>query len=334
MSTAEQEIPIETAAVFAAVQEQLNARLIGRENLVERMLIALLCGGHLLLEGAPGLAKTRAIKHFAEMLETRFSRIQATPDLLPSDLTGTTVFRQETGDFEFMRGPLFNHVILVDEINRAPPKVQSALLEAMAERQITVAGNTHQLLSPFLVAATQNPIEHEGTFPLPEAQLDRFLFFLHLAMPDVEDERKILDLSLNESIKESAGHDGIGDQTGIRINHAMLAKAVQAVLKVHISEAVRDYIVRLVDATRGGSAAGEHARHIEHPASPRGSIGLAMASRAKAWLAGRDHVLPSDTADLASDVLCGRIGLNYQARAEGIQAREIMDRIVADTPVV
>lgn len=313
-----------TIAVFTALIARLSDQLIGRESLIERMVISLLCGGHILLEGAPGLAKTRAIKLFADAIDTRFARVQATPDLLPSDLTGTTVYRQQSGQFEFMPGPLFNHVILVDEINRAPPKVQSALLEAMAERQISVAGTTHRLASPFLVAATQNPIEHEGTFPLPEAQLDRFLFFVELALPDAEEERRILDLMLQED-------SDVQPPMLALIDHTHIADAAAEAAKTHLSDAVRDYVVRLVDATRNGNG---YAQHIEHPASPRATIGLARAARAKAWLSGRDHVLPTDVADLAPDVLAGRIGLNYQALANGLSAREVVQEIVTATTIV
>ncbi|MDO6459716.1 AAA family ATPase [Granulosicoccaceae sp. 1_MG-2023] len=313
-------------AVFSTLIERLSAQLIGRSALIERLVISLLCDGHILLEGAPGLAKTRAIKLFADAIDTQFARIQATPDLLPADLTGTTVYRQQDSRFEFMPGPLFNHVILVDEINRAPPKVQSALLEAMAEKQITVAGTTHRLPSPFLVAATQNPIEHEGTFALPEAQLDRFLFFVELGLPDAQEERRILDLLLSE--------DAAQNLTGqVLVTHDALRQAAVEIQAVHISEAVRDYIVRLVDATRGGGPGGRHAVHIEHPASPRASIGMARAARAKAWLDGRDHVLPTDVSDLCADILTGRIGLNYQARASGISTRSVVLDILNDTTI-
>ena len=314
-----------TIAVFTALLARLSAQLIGRENLIERMVISLLCGGHILLEGAPGLAKTRAIKLFADAIDTCFARVQATPDLLPSDLTGTTVYRQQNGQFGFVPGPLFNHVILVDEINRAPPKVQSALLEAMAERQISVAGTTHPLPRPFLVAATQNPIEHEGTFPLPEAQLDRFLFFVELALPDAAEERRILDLLLEEDSQSQ-----VTPMLAL-ITHQHIDDATEAAARLHLSEAVRDYIVRLVEATRSGAGP---AQNIEHPASPRATIGLARAARAKAWLAGRDHVLPTDVADLAPDVLAGRVGLTYQALAGGLRARDVVQDIVAATAVV
>jgi MoxR-like ATPase len=312
---------------FMAIRAEMARRLIGRDTLIERLLIALVCGGHVLIEGAPGLAKTRAVKLFAELVEASFVRIQATPDLLPSDLTGTTVFRPESGGFEFIEGPLFHNVVLVDEINRAPPKVQSALLEAMGEGQITHAGQTRHLQDPFLVAATQNPIEHEGTYPLPEAQLDRFLFFVELAMPDAVGERAILDLALGER-----GGVAVSAESP-RIGAATIAAARREASAIHVSPAVRDFIVRIVAATRGMGAGGAAAGDIEHAASPRGSVGLAIAAQARAWLAGRDHVLPLDVEELAPDVLSGRIGLAYRARAEGRSARDAIHAILERTPV-
>ncbi|MDD2867352.1 MoxR family ATPase [Neomegalonema sp.] len=316
-------------AAFAQARTELLRRLVGREALIDRLLIALLAGGHLLVEGAPGLAKTRAVKLFAETLSTRFARIQATPDLLPSDLTGADVLRPQTGSFEFSEGPLFNNVVLVDEINRAPPKVQSALLEAMAEGQITHGGVTRRLAPPFLVAATQNPLEHEGVYPLPEAQLDRFLFYVTLEMPDALEERAILDLALEERLGEAEKPKA---RALIDLDAVLTAK--QAAAEVHVSPAVRDFIVRLVAATRGVGAAGEAAADIAHPASPRGSLGLAAAAQARAWLLGRDHVLPADVEELALDALSGRIGLSYRARAEGKTARGVMAAILQRTPVL
>lgn len=313
-------------AAFAAARGWLGQRLIGRAALVDRLMIALLTGGHVLIEGAPGLAKTRAIRLFAQCVSADFVRIQATPDLLPADLTGTTVFRPETGTFEFVEGPLFSNVVLVDEVNRAPPKVQSALLEAMGEGQITAGGVTRRLARPFLVAATQNPIEHEGTYPLPEAQLDRFLFFVEIPMPTADEERAILDLALDEA----SGQTGSG---AAAIAPDTLEAAQKAVAGVHVAQAVRDYIVRLVAATRGEGAGGALATDIEHAASPRGTIGLAQAAQAAAWLAGRDHVLPSDVRDLAVDVLSGRIGLTYRARAEGRTAQSVIAAIAGAVPV-
>lgn len=314
-------------SAFAEARADLTRKLVGREALIDRLLIALLAGGHLLVEGAPGLAKTRAVKLFAETLSTRFARIQATPDLLPSDLTGADVLKPETGKFEFLEGPLFNNVILVDEINRAPPKVQSALLEAMAEGQITHGGVTRRLAPPFLVAATQNPLEHEGVYPLPEAQLDRFLFYVTLEMPDAVEERAILDLSLEERL---GGAEKVQSKALIDLESVLAAR--KAVAAVHLSPAVRDFIVRLVAATRGLGAAGAAAAEIAHPASPRGSLGLAAAAQARAWLLGRDHALPADVEELALDALSGRIGLSYRARAEGKTARGVMAEILERTP--
>ncbi|WP_245408332.1 AAA family ATPase [Zhengella mangrovi] len=310
----------DAATAFRQARDWLATRLIGRQALIDRLMIALLTGGHVLIEGAPGLAKTRAIRLFAQCVSADFVRIQATPDLLPADLTGTTVFRPETGVFEFVEGPLFSNVVLMDEVNRAPPKVQSALLEAMGEGQITAGGVTRRLARPFLVAATQNPIEHEGTYPLPEAQLDRFLFFVEIPMPAAQEERSILDLALGEA----AGEDG---PSAPAISPGDLAAAQAAVSAVHVAPAVRDYIVRLVAATRGEGAGGAAAGDIEHAASPRGTIGLAQAAQAAAWLTGRDHVLPSDVRDLAVDVLSGRIGLTYRARAEGQTAQAVIAAI-------
>ena len=317
---------MDAAAAFEAARGWLGTRLIGRAALIDRLMIALLTGGHVLIEGAPGLAKTRAIRLFAQCVSADFVRIQSTPDLLPADLTGTTVFRPETGTFEFVEGPLFSNVGLVDEVNRAPPKVQSALLEAMGEGQITAGGVTRRLGLPFLVAATQNPIEHEGTYPLPEAQLDRFLFFVEIPMPGADEERFILDLALGEAA-------GAGGGSAPAIAADTLAAAQGAVASVHVAPAVRDYIVRLVAATRGEGAGAAAAADIEHAASPRGTIGLAQAAQAAAWLDGRDHVLPLDVRDLAVDVLSGRIGLTYRARAEGRTAQSVIAAIADMVPV-
>jgi len=314
-------------AAVIALRARMTSLLIGRDNLVDRLIIALLTGGHVLIEGAPGLAKTRAVKLFAELIAAQFVRIQATPDLLPADLTGTTVFRPESGAFEFVEGPLFSNIVLVDEINRAPPKVQSALLEAMGEGQISSSGVTRPLAQPFMVAATQNPIEHEGTYPLPEAQLDRFLFFVDVPMPNVADERLILDLALAERLEA-------GPADSVALGPDLLRRAQDEVAQVHVSAALRDFIVRLVAATRGIGAGADASGDIEHAASPRGSIGLATSAQARAWLDGRDHILPSDVEDLAGDVLCGRIGLTYRARAKGRTGRQIVAAILERTPVV
>ncbi|WP_099558714.1 AAA family ATPase [Hartmannibacter diazotrophicus] len=296
--------------------------LIGRTTLVERLLIALLTGGHLLIEGAPGLAKTRAVKRLADGLDCSFARIQCTPDLMPADLTGTQVFRPERGDFEFVPGPVFHSLVLVDEINRAPPKVQSALLEAMAEQQVTAGNTTHPLPRPFVVVATQNSIEHEGTFPLPEAQLDRFQMHVLVGMPDAASERAIIDLVESETqgqtppIPHSLDHDAI-----------FAAQAEAAT--VHLAPALKDYIVRLVMATREDDPAPDVRRLIEHPVSPRGTLALAQAVKARAYLKGRDYGIPDDVAELAPDILAHRLVPTWRATADGETARSLIDRLLA-----
>lgn len=308
----------------AALADALQAGLVGHAALVERLMIALLAGGHLLVEGAPGLAKTRAVKRLADGLEASFSRIQCTPDLMPADLTGTPVWRPDRGVFEFVAGPVFHSLLLVDEINRAPPKVQSALLEAMAEQQVTSAGTTHPLPDPFMVVATQNPIEHEGTFPLPEAQLDRFLFHVAVGFPDAVAERGILDLVEREQV-EAAGPA----PTPIRrLTVAEIRAARAEVAAVHLAPALKDYIVRLVMATRDGSAGDDVRAAIEHPVSPRGSLALAASAKARAYLSGRAYAVPEDVALLAGDALAHRLGLTWRATAEGETPRGVVARLV------
>lgn len=291
--------------------------LVGREALVERLLIALLAGGHLLVEGAPGLAKTRAVKRLAGAVEGSFARIQCTPDLMPADLTGTPVYRPQDGGFAFVPGPVFHNLVLVDEINRAPPKVQSALLEAMAERQVTVGNDTRELPDPFVVIATQNPIEHDGTFPLPEAQLDRFLLHVLLDLPDAATERRILDLVEAEAQGETGG--------SLRFGLPDLARVRSQAMAVHLAPELRDYIVRIVMATRTGALSGE----VEHAVSPRGTLALAASAKARAFLQGRDHALPEDVAALAPDALAHRMILTWRAVAEGQTPRGLIARILA-----
>jgi len=315
----------DTRDLLKRIQAELSSRLIGHEALIERLMIALLTGGHLLLEGAPGLAKTKTIKTFADLLDVDFVRVQSTPDLLPADITGTDMYHQQSGEFTFLSGPLFNNVVLFDEINRAPPKVQSALLEAMGEKQITTGGVTRPLSEPFLVAATQNPIEHEGTYPLPEAQLDRFMFYVNVHMPSAALERTILDQVLLENTDDFTGAEAM-------CTAQQIADAKKQLKAVHLSEAVRDYIVRLVAATRGEGNAGSIAENIAQAASPRGSIFLALAAQARAWLNNAEFVSPDDVAALAPDVLCGRIALDYQARAQGMSNRAVIAQILEATP--
>ncbi|SMO43251.1 AAA family ATPase [Paracoccus laeviglucosivorans] len=288
--------------------------LVGHERLAERLVIALLAGGHVLLEGPPGIAKTRAVKRLAASLSGSHARIQSTPDLLPSDLTGTQVFRADSGGFDFVPGPIFHSLVLVDEINRAPPKVQSALLEAMAENQVTTGGTTRPLPDPFMVVATQNPIEHEGTFPLPEAQMDRFLLHLSLDLPDATAERGILDLVEAEALAPVAAPMGL-------VTDAQIHEAKRQVAGVHLAPALKDFIVRLVMATRAGGAVHEW---VEHPVSPRGTLALAAAVRARAWMAGRDHGLPEDAEELAEDALAHRLIPSWQAQGEGRTGRSLI----------
>jgi len=284
-------------------------------------MTALIARGHVLIEGPPGLAKTRAVKRLADGLDGSFARIQCTPDLMPSDLTGTQVFRRQSETFDFVAGPIFHSLVLVDEINRAPPKVQSALLEAMAEAQVTAGGVTRPLPDPFMVVATQNSIEHEGTFPLPEAQLDRFLLHVDLALPGAETERAILDLV------EAEGRETSPPPTH-RLGHATINAARQAVAAVHLAPALKDFIVRLVIGTR--EAAGTPLEGlVEHAVSPRGTLALAASARARALIHGRDHALPEDVEALAADTLAHRLIPSWRATSEGISARDVIGLLLA-----
>ena len=306
---------------IAAMAGALAAGLVGRADLVERLTIGLLTGGHVLLEGPPGLAKTRAVKLVAGGLDASFARIQCTPDLMPADLTGTLVLKPDRGAFEFVEGPIFHSLVLVDEINRAPPKVQSALLEAMAEGQVTAGGTTRPLPRPFMVVATQNSIEHEGTFPLPEAQLDRFMMHVLLAYPDAADERRILDLVEAEDRAEDAA-------AAPALAAADLTAARAEVRAVHLAPALKDYIVRIVAASRDADAAPDLRREIEHPVSPRGTLALAATARARAYLRGRAYATPEDVTDLAPDVLAHRLIPTWRAAAEGVTARDLVRRLL------
>jgi MoxR-like ATPase len=307
-------------APIADLTAAISARLIGHERLVERLAIGVLAGGHLLIEGPPGLAKTRAVNALASGFDASFARIQCTPDLMPSDMTGTQVFRPGDARFDWVPGPLFHSLVLVDEINRAPPKVQSALLEAMGERQITAGGVSRALPDPFMVVATQNSIEHEGTFPLPEAQVDRFLLHVELALPGAKAERAILDLVESEGRQPPAG-------MATRLNKAALHAAQAATDLVHLAAPLKDFIVRLVIATReteGGPIDGL----VEHAVSPRGTLALAAAARARAALHGRDHALPEDVEDLAPDALAHRMVPSWRATSDGITTRDLVARLL------
>jgi MoxR-like ATPase len=300
---------------FQQLKEYAQSQIIGQPKLINRLTIALLADGHLLVEGAPGLAKTRAIKVLGDCIEGDFHRVQFTPDLLPADLTGTDIYRPQDGTFKFQQGPLFHNLVLADEINRAPAKVQSALLEAMAERQITVGSKTYPLPELFLVMATQNPIEQEGTYPLPEAQLDRFLMHVNIDYPDADAEKEILHLNRAEAHRDYA--QKAPQPTPIPL--ADLFAARDEVLDVAMTENLETYLLQLVLATRKPGVYGKELEGwLEYGASPRASIALDRCARAHAWLDGRDYVTPDDIQEIAFDVLRHRVILSYEAEAEGI----------------
>jgi len=309
----------ETLAVKAAVDE-IKKVIVAQRELVDRMMIALLCRGHLLVEGVPGLAKTLAVKTLGDVLDLQFSRIQFTPDLLPADLLGTLIFHQKTGDFAVRKGPVFANLILADEVNRAPAKVQSALLEAMQERQVTIGDTTHPLPEPFLVFATQNPIEQEGTYPLPEAQVDRFLLKARVDYPKREEERQILDRMISGEVPAvSKVLDG-----------PRIEQLVRRVREVYLDDRIRDYIVALVSATRQPRDVGltDLVHLISFGASPRATLAFSEASRAVAFLAGRGYVIPEDVKEIAKDVLRHRILLTYEAEAENVTTETVVESIL------
>jgi MoxR-like ATPase len=308
------------------IQKRVNQSVIGQERVVERLVIALLANGNVLVEGLPGLAKTRAIKSLSGALESDFSRIQFTPDLLPSDVTGGEIYRD--GKFEFRQGPVFGNLVLADEINRAPAKVQSALLEAMEERQVTVAGKRYKLPDLFMVLATQNPIEQEGTYPLPEAQMDRFLMHVRIDYPSDGDEVKVLRLVRGEQ------EQGTKSAPPPKIAQHAVFDARGEIDKVTSVEAIESYIVALVAATRRPADFGDKLKDwIAIGASPRGSLALDRCSRVHAWLHGRDHVLPTDVQAIAHDCLRHRVSLSYAASAEGVSKDQVIDEIVKQVAV-
>ena len=310
---------------FQQLEAHASSLIIGQSHLINRMLIALLCDGHLLVEGAPGLAKTRAIKVLAESIEGDFHRLQFTPDLLPADLTGTDIYRPQEGTFEFRKGPLFHNLILADEINRAPAKVQSALLEAMEERQITVGDRSYPLENLFMVMATQNPIEQEGTYPLPEAQLDRFLLHVEVGYPTIEDERRILVLNRDEA--KSGERDAF--QPPELLSLASIMQARQDILGLHLADELEEYIVNIVVATRDPGRVDESLQgQVMYGASPRASMGIDRAARAHAWLSGRDYVGPEDIQAVAKDVLRHRLVLSFEAEADGVNENTIIERVL------
>ena len=322
--------PAELHAAFSRLRDELASVVVGQPALVERLLIALLADGHLLVEGAPGLAKTTAIKELAARIEGDFHRIQFTPDLLPSDLTGTEIFRPQDGRFEFQPGPLFHNLLLADEVNRAPAKVQSALLEAMGERQVTVGRVTYPLPRLFLVMATQNPIEQEGTYPLPEAQLDRFLMHVRIGYPEAGAETQILRLARDRARAEMTHAAAPARIVGA----ADIFAARAAVLDVYLAPNLERYLIELVLATRDARSYGEDiARRIAFGASPRGTIALERCARAHAWLAGRDYVAPQDLHAVALDVLRHRVLLSFEAEAEGIDSDRVIQSLIERVPL-
>lgn len=310
------------ANTFQRLNDYLQSQVIGQPALVKQLLIALLADGHILVQGPPGLAKTRAVKILSDCIEGDFHRVQFTPDLLPSDLTGTDIFRPETGEFTFQPGPIFNSLLLADEINRAPAKVQAAMLEAMGEKQITAGRKTYPLPDLFLVMATQNPIEQEGTYPLPEAQLDRFLLQLNVDYPNESSELDILRLNRGEAL-------GIEKPAVVHIDQQSIFEARKAVLSIHMAEDVEKYIIRLIIATREPKRYGDKlASWLQMGVSPRATIALDRCARAHAWLAGRDFVTPEDVQSMAYPVLRHRLLLSYEAQAESIPADHVIKHLL------
>lgn len=319
------------------LREHLLTQIVGQEALVDSLIVALLADGHVLLEGAPGLAKTRAVRELAESIEANYQRIQFTPDLLPGDVTGTEIYKPQEARFEFQAGPIFHHIVLADEINRAPAKVQAALLEAMAERQVSVGSKTYALPKLFMVLATQNPIEQEGTYPLPEAQLDRFLFKVLVDYPNTADEKAILRLVREElkSVGIAESTDSENKKLGNTISEETILLARKEILELHIAEPVEEYIVQLIAATRNPRdfepALGDL---IDFGASPRGSLALERAARAVAWLAGRDFVTPDDVQSIAKDVLRHRLIISFEAEADGFTPDYVVDRLLKSVPAI
>ena len=312
---------MQTPSFIQDVRKELGKVIIGQHNLINRLLIGLMSNGHMLLEGVPGLAKTLSIKSLAKCLDLRFSRIQFTPDLLPADVTGTKVYNQELNKFDVRKGPIFANFILADEINRAPAKVQSALLEAMQERQVTIGEQTFLLDDPFLVLATQNPIEQEGTYPLPEAELDRFMLKIKIDYPNEMEEQLIIRNQVKAEPLEQIRTVTTGEE---------IRAARKLVRQVVVDEKIEQYIIRIVFATRfpEKNGLGDFKNKISYGASPRASIYLAMAAKANAFMDGRDYVIPDDIKEICKDVLRHRIGLTYEAQADRITSEDIIDELL------
>lgn len=322
-----------------SLKNYMDTKIVGQQDLVKKLIIAMLADGHALVEGAPGLAKTKAIKTLAECISAKYNRVQFTPDLLPSDITGSEIYVAQKGEFEFRKGPIFANLILADEINRAPAKVQSALLEAMAERQVSIGGKRYLLPDLFMVMATQNPIEHEGTYNLPEAQLDRFLMYIKIDQPDAETERKILQLVRRE-IGTPCGEDtscwieNAKEKEFKKITVEDVLEARNDVMGIHMSAAIEEYIVQLIVATRqpqkyDDSLAGQ----VLYGASPRATIALDRCAKINAWLDGRDFVTPEDVQEVVYDILRHRIILTFEAQAEGLTTDDVIARLLQSVPL-
>ena len=312
---------MQTPSFIQDVRQELGKVIIGQHNMINRLLIGLMSNGHMLLEGVPGLAKTLSIKSLAKCLDLRFSRIQFTPDLLPADVTGTKIYNQELNKFDVRKGPIFANFILADEINRAPAKVQSALLEAMQERQVTIGEQTFLLDEPFLVLATQNPIEQEGTYPLPEAELDRFMLKIKIDYPNEMEEQLIIRNQVKAEPLEQIRTVTTGEE---------IRRARKLVRQVIVDEKIEQYIIRIVFATRfpEKNGLGDFKNKISYGASPRASIYLAMAAKANAFMDGRDYVIPDDIKEICKDVLRHRIGLTYEAQADRVTTEDIIDELL------
>lgn len=313
------------SAWVTALRTEIGKVIIGQKYLVDRLLVGLLSNGHILLEGVPGLAKTLSVKTLAAAIHTGFQRIQFTPDLLPADLLGTQIYSPKDGAFSTKRGPIFTNLLLADEINRAPAKVQSALLEAMQERQVTIGGATHKLPQPFLVLATENPIEQEGTYPLPEAQVDRFMLKLRITYPTLEEEKQILD-AMAVTEKQFAVQPVVEPDT--------IARVQKVVNEIYMDDKIKDYILSIVFATREPEQYKLAIKdYLRYGASPRATIYLAVAARAQAFLQGRGYVTPQDVKTIAPDVLRHRIIVSYEAEAEELTADDLISRILSELPV-
>ncbi len=319
---------MQTQPEFLTLRRHLEQIIVGQSRLLDRLMIALLTGGHILLESAPGLAKTTAVKALAGGVHARFQRIQFTPDLMPADITGSDVFDPKTGDFRFVEGPLFHEIILADEINRAPPKVQSALLEAMEERQVTISGKSHALPDLFIVMATQNPLEQSGTYPLPEAQLDRFLLHVVIDYPDEDEELQILDRDRRLHFGEDK------DRLDTRLSPATVLTARREVAEIHIEESVKRYVVSLVNATRNpGKWRPDWQDAIRFGASPRATLAMVRAASAHAYLQGREYIIPDDVIEVAGDVLRHRIIPSFSARSKQLGSDDLVKGMLDAIPV-